>query len=186
MKCFSIAEFLSRIASQPELQKVAKKRVYKKGEHIFTQGECCADVFFMSRGLVKLYFDTVDGKEWIKSFVADEGIFGSRSAQSTDEGSLFSVVCLEETEVLVLPYGVFESVCLGHVDIAREVFRFTQWLGLKKEMREYQLLCLSAEERYQKFISESSDLAGRLTQVDIARYLGITPIALSRIKKRLA
>lgn len=172
--------------SQPALQAAARVRVFKKGEHVFSQGEKCADVFFIRRGLVKLYFDTVDGKEWIKSFVADEGIFGSRSAQSTEQGSLFSVVCLEETEVEVFPYELFERICLSEPDIAREVFHFTQWLGLKKEMREYQLLCMSAEERYLSFIKNSSNLASRLTQVDIARYLGVTPIALSRIKKRVS
>jgi len=66
------------------------------------------------------------------------------------------------------------------------VFNFTQWLGLKKEIREYRLLCLSAEEAYKDFLQMNPKLLERLTQVDIARYLGITPIALSRIKKRLS
>ncbi len=186
MQIFTISTFLTKLLAHEELRRQQRHRVYAKGEHVFVQGEVCADVFFMRRGLVKLYFDTVDGKEWIKSFVADEGLFGSRSAQSMAGGSLFSVVCLEETELLSFPYAVFERVCLSEPEIAREVFQFTQWLGLKKEMREYQLLCVSAEDRYRQFMQQSAALAARLTQVDIARYLGITPIALSRIKKRVA
>ena len=50
----------------------------------------------------------------------------------------------------------------------------------------YDLLCRSAEERYRVFLAQEPALADRLTQSDIARYLGITAIALSRIRRRLA
>ena len=59
-------------------------------------------------------------------------------------------------------------------------------MGLKKELREHDLLCLSAEERYRNFLNDSPALVERITQMDMARYLGITPIALSRIKGRLS
>lgn len=45
-------------------------------------------------------------------------------------------------------------------------------------------LALSPEENYRQLLAESPDLAQRLTQNDIARYLGITPVALSRIRGR--
>jgi len=139
----------------------------------------------MYSGLVKLYFNTLEGKEWIKSFIPDRGVFGSRNAQSMGKPSPFSALCLEETKILSIPYDAFEQVIFEDLALSRAVFHFTQWLGLKKELREYQLLCLSAEEAYQEFISANPSLVERLTQIDIARYLGITPIALSRIKKRL-
>ena len=85
----------------------------------------------------------------------------------------------------VYPYELFQNVCYEDTALVRMFFDFTQWLGLKKEIREYQLLCLSAEEAYADFKRTSPDLVKRLTQIDLARYLGITPIALSRIKKRV-
>jgi len=56
--------------------------------------------------------------------------------------------------------------------------------SMKKERREYEFLCLSAEERYQLIREQTPDLLDRVTQNDIARYLGITPVALSRIRAR--
>ena len=53
---------------------------------------------------------------------------------------------------------------------------------MKKERREYEFLCLSAEERYRLLIKRSPDLVRQVTQNEIARYLGITPVALSRIR----
>ena len=60
------------------------------------------------------------------------------------------------------------------------------FISQKKEQREYEFLNFSAEERYQKFAAENAQLIDHLTQNDVARYLGITPVALSRIKKRTA
>ena len=182
---FDFQSFIHNIVNHPELSEKVAVRQYSKREYMFSQGEVCRDVFFMRKGLVKLYYNTVDGKEWIKSFIADKGIIGSRASQTLGKASPFSALCLEETEVLKLPYAEFEQICFDDLSLARSVFYFNQWLGVKKEVREYQLLCLSAEEAYAEFVSENPGLAERITQIDIARYLGVTPIALSRIKKRV-
>lgn len=53
--------------------------------------------------------------------------------------------------------------------------------AMKKEQREYELLCLSAQQRYQALLARKPDIYDFVTQGDIAKYLGITPVALSRI-----
>lgn len=172
------------LMSNENLHAGSRMQTLVKGEHIFQQGDVCRDIFCLTSGLVKLYYLTYEGKEWIKSFVADQGMFGSRTCQALGAPSPFSVQCLESTQVLRVPYPLFEAACLGQPELALKLFNFSQWLGLRKEQREHELLCLNAEQRYQRFLYEHRALLGRITQIDIARYLGITPIALSRIKKR--
>ena len=58
--------------------------------------------------------------------------------------------------------------------------------SMKKERREREFLTESAEERYRMLMDRSPELFDKVTQKDIARYLGITPVALSRIRKRNA
>lgn len=186
MKEFCLDEFMTKILKSPKLKEYGHAKKYSKGQFIFNQGEVCRDLFCMHRGLIKIYYNTLDGKERIKAFIADKGLLGSRSSQALNIPSPFSVLCLEDTEITRYPYDLFENVCLEDMELARSLFRFTQWLAVKKEVREYQLLCLSAEDAYQEFKIANPKLVARLTQIDIARYLGITPIALSRIKKRLA
>ena len=186
MKEFHFDDFFRSLLSHPKFTGNCRRKRYQKGEHIFTQGEIRREVFCLHHGLVKLYFNTREGKEWIKSFVADRGVFGSRSGQVEGKPSPFSVSCLEDCEIVVLPYDIFEQICFDDPALARMVFLFNQWLGAKKEKREFQLLCLSAEEAYSEFVNSNPGLVSRLTQIDISRYLGITPIALSRIKKRLS
>jgi CRP-like cAMP-binding protein len=178
-------ELLDRILCHPRLRETGRKIHCGKGEHIFVQGEVCQDIFCMNSGLVKLYYNTLEGKEWIKSFIAERGMLGSRTSQELGLPSPFSAMCLEDTQLVRFSYPLFEEVCFSDLEMAKAVFHFSQWLGLKKELREYQLLCLTAEEAYLEFLNANPGLSDRLTQIDIARYLGITPIALSRIKHRI-
>jgi len=52
---------------------------------------------------------------------------------------------------------------------------------LEKEQREYEFLQLSATERYENFKFRYADIVDRLPKHQIASYLGITAVALSRL-----
>ena len=71
-------------------------------------------------------------------------------------------------------------------EIANNLIELLLHFSMKKEKREFEFLCLSAEERYCLLAETSPGLLEKVTQNDIARYLGVTPVALSRIKKRVS
>ena len=51
--------------------------------------------------------------------------------------------------------------------------------------REYQFLTMSTEERYLAFLREYPRLAARMSQREVAQYLGLTPVGLNRVVSRL-
>ena len=51
--------------------------------------------------------------------------------------------------------------------------------------REYQSLTMSTEERYLAFLQEYPRLAARMSQREVAQYLGLTPVGLNRVVSRL-
>jgi hypothetical protein len=55
---------------------------------------------------------------------------------------------------------------------------------ITRERREYEFMALSATERWNLFRSEHGKLLGRVQAYHIAAYLGITPVALSRLQKQ--
>ncbi|MNY73033.1 hypothetical protein D3C86_2117120 [compost metagenome] len=59
---------------------------------------------------------------------------------------------------------------------------FQQALLNKVELRNF-YLGTDATSRYQKFIERQPNIASRVSQTDIASYLGIAKQSLSRIKK---
>jgi CRP-like cAMP-binding protein len=57
---------------------------------------------------------------------------------------------------------------------------------MQQQERIGQLFSSTAEERYQLFLETYPHLQNRLSQVQIASYLGVTPEFLSRIRSRMA
>lgn len=180
-------DFRALPVSEDEKYRVGQSirpQVFKKGATIFNNGEVCTDVYLIRSGLVKLGYCTRDGKELIKSFIAEGGVFGSLYSQLTGKGATYSAVALEDVEVDTLSYSILEALCRNNPELRNLLLSFFQQLALSKEMREYEFLCLSAQDRYQSFCDRNLDLVARIKQADLALYLGITPVALSRLKHR--
>ena len=167
------------------IQQQGKPLTRKKGEHLFRQGDDDRNLYFLQSGLLKAYYLSEEGKEHVKSFIQSQETIGSLSAAYDNAQCTFGVICLEDCQLMVIPFSAISKEADDDIGIANEVIRLLLQLSMKKERREYEFLCLSAETRFKLLTERSPDLIERVTQNDLARYLGITPVALSRIKKRV-
>ncbi|MEM6708694.1 MAG: Crp/Fnr family transcriptional regulator [Pseudomonadota bacterium] len=156
------------------------------GDHVFRQGDTDRRLYVVESGLLKAYYLSEDGRETIKSFIQASDVIGSLSAAYQKGPCSFSLVCQEDSIVAPVDFDALLAESAKRPELAATVIRFLLSFAMKKERRERELLCLSAEARYRDLLDRSPDLLHRLKQKDIARYLGITPVALSRIRSRTA
>lgn len=164
------------------IQKISKVVYKKKGQHVFQMGENDKNLYFVNKGLLKAYYLTENGKEFIKSFIQEQELIGSISSVYGQKKCSFSIVCLGEVELLQIPFNKLFAEAQSNNTVAMEVIDMLFKLCMKKENREYEFLCLSAKQRYLSLLKNSPGIDNVVTQTDIAKYLGITPVALSRIK----
>jgi CRP-like cAMP-binding protein len=155
----------------------------RRGTSLLQQGEPRDCVFVLCTGLVKLTYVSAEGDEWIKSLIVDTGLFGS--ADGSVAASRFGAAAVEACTVAELPSQWLRRVAAEDAGIAAQITAFTAWLAERKLAREEALLCRTPEERYRDLIASEPELLARLPQGDIARFLRVTPIAFSRIKKRV-
>lgn len=167
------------------IQAEGTRRTLEKGEYVFHQGDCNTHLYFVQAGLLKAYYTDSDGKTLIKSFIQASNVIGSVNAFRNEGKCTFSLVCQEESALFEIPYGLIKHHSEKSLEIANNVIDLLMQFAMKKEQREYELLCLSAEERYRLILENTPELVSRVTQNDLAHYLGITPVGLSRIKKRV-
>lgn len=158
---------------------------FNKSDVVFRQGDDNDSIYYIQTGLLKAYYVTAGGKEYVKSFLKEADIIGSLTALTSEGGCSFTLICLEPSSLIRVPFS--ELLKLAEVDlaVANQLIRLLTNLAIKKERREYEFLCLSAEERYRALQETTPELLKRVTQNDVARYLGITPVALSRIRSRI-
>jgi CRP-like cAMP-binding protein len=167
------------------IQSISQPLQVKKGEYLFLQGDTNDSLFFIKQGLLKAFYQTHEGNEWVKSFLVEGDMIGSLQAVVGWGVTSFSLLCLEDCDLLRLSGANFLSRISEQPQFFQPINQMLLQLAMKKERREYELLCLSAEERYQLFCERDGHLLERLPQQEIAKYIGITPVALSRIRKRL-
>jgi CRP-like cAMP-binding protein len=72
-----------------------------------------------------------------------------------------------------------------HAQRFDRIFRILTENDLAKlQQRHLESISATAEERYESFLNDYSNLTNRLSQVQIASFLGITPEFLSRLRNR--
>lgn len=168
-----------------QLRSLGVEKTVEKGTVLLHEGMKLDSFFVIHEGLAKAYYTTIDGKEFIKSIIGEGECIASAQVIVQGEPCPFYLITLERTRFIEIPGTRL-------LELVRKCSEFTQFMNstllqiaMKKERREYELLCLSAEQRYRLFCQRNPRLLERLSQIDIARYLGITPVALSRIRKRI-
>lgn len=168
-----------------DLATLFSARSVESGERLVTTGERTDRFYFVTEGLLRLYYLDRDGREHNKSFVEAGGLAGTMSTQAADLPSPFDVQALEPGRVLLAHWYDLEAYYDRHPALERLARRFVEWLLARKVQRERDFLELDAAGRYRAFLSEHPSLEGRLANYHIASYLGVTDVSLSRIRRKL-
>lgn len=161
------------------------ERSLPKGAPVFAAADGSDDVFLLLSGLVKLVYTTAEGEDWIKSFILDRGVFSGRGASDAGAGESYGAVCLEPCRFVRLPRGFVQGAVAADAALAATYAEFAEWVLARKQAREAALLTMSAEARYRALRAGAPEALARLPQGDVARFLGVTPVAFSRIKRRV-
>lgn len=157
----------------------------EKHDHLIQTGDEVSYIFFLIRGIVRYYITTFDGHEVTKAFYKDSFLIGSFDVTFNNIPNKFSVETLSQAEFLKIPISNIRTLLENSHAFSKVYNRFITSVFIVKEKREIELLSTSAKERYESFLAEFPELAGKISGVTLASYLGITPIQLSRIKSNL-
>jgi len=119
-------------------------------------------------------------------FAVEEWWTGDLYSFLTQTPGNFIIDALEDTELLQISKDDLEKLyeCVPKFEC---FFRLIlQNAFVAQQQRINQNLSFTAEERYLHFIKKYPQLEQRLSQKQVAAYLGITPEFLSMIRRKLA
>jgi len=156
-----------------------------KGEYLHKVGEPATEMAFVLDGALREYFLTLEGLEFNKAFVFSGEFTGSLFDLMSDDVSTASVQAVKPCLMLTAPFEIMYRL-YDQYDCFQRLGRIiTERLFLKKARREYEFLTMDAQARYLALIEQYPKLENELPQYQLASYLGITPVALSRIRAQL-
>lgn len=161
-------------------------REYRKDEYLLRAGDISEWVYFVAKGILRQFYTTIDGKEFNKSFSLEDEPCGSFRSSLTQTPSRFSIQALEPSAVLQIRFDQLFALFDQDRHWERLGRKAAEYQTLINEAREAEFLLDDATVRYVNFRQQYPNLEKRITQYHIASYLGITNVALSRIRKKIA
>lgn len=150
-----------------------KKIKVKKGQILQRAGDLNTKAYMVESGLLRSYSIDEKGKEHIFMFAPEDWIIADNVLADVPAQLFIDVL---EDAVLVLMSKEF------NFDTNHTIKLFHRISVLQK--RVIMLMSSTAIERYEHFIETYPDVTQRVPQRMIASYLGITPEALSAVKRK--
>ncbi|MEH6577728.1 MAG: Crp/Fnr family transcriptional regulator [Amphritea sp.] len=185
LEYFSRAYGVLEASSFADLGIQGELRYYQKGEWLIRQGETAPQLFYLISGLARYLSVSPEGKEFTQSFALAPGLAGSTRAMVRKTPAMFSIEALEDIICLEFDWQHLFNCIKQDIGFLETYAHMMETLFIGKEERENSFVHQSAEQRYLYFIEQKGELLDRVPLQYIASYIGITPVALSRIRKKL-
>ena len=164
----------------------AKRKSYNIGEYLVKEGGTRKEIFFILKGLVRAYQINSKGEEITIGLYSENGFFCSPFNIFFNEPAQNDFVALEPTTVLSMDYEKLDVLVAKHPQLEANR-KLIYHAGIKEMIkRNSSFILLSPEERYLDFVQKKPELVNRVPDKYIAHVLGITPVSLSRIRRRIA
>ena len=164
---------------------IFKPRQIRKEDYFLRSGEPSTEVGFILNGVFRSFYIDQNGNDVTKYFYMKNEILLSYYAYLTHSESKYSIQALEDSDILAAPVSEFEKAVEGNYRLLLFYKKMVDGMLVKKENHASSFTLLSSEQRYQQFLAAYPGIEKCVRQHQIASYLGITPVTLSRIRKKL-
>jgi CRP-like cAMP-binding protein len=139
---------------------------------------------FVEKGLARFYIPK-EGNDLTFAFAFNNGFISAYDSFLTQSPSTYYIETLTATILWRLTYHDLQAI-YAETTIGNTIGRYAiEELYMENRRRELSLLNDTAEQRYLKLFTEQPQLIREIPLKYIASYIGITPQALSRIRKRI-
>ena len=169
-----------------DLLKNAKSASFKKKKIIFEEGSKDTQVYFLRKGLVRMYHIKENGEEITFSLIPEHNVVANFDFIATEKPSKFYYETLENCSFFRIDYQVLDSILSKNAKLEANRKYFLRKIIFNVKERLETFVLMNPEERYLKFITDFPDLTNRVPDKYIANVLGITAVSLSRIRKRIS
>jgi CRP/FNR family transcriptional regulator, anaerobic regulatory protein len=160
-------------------------REVKKKESLLREGELCRNINYVQSGVLRAYYLDKEGNENIIMFAINDWWVTDIYSFATGNPAVMHIDALENSEIFQLSKNDLENLFREVPGFERFFRIIMQNSYIREQLRSIQNLSLSAEERYLNFTQKYPDFMQRISQKQIASYLGITPEFLSVIRSKL-
>jgi CRP-like cAMP-binding protein len=161
-----------------------ENKIYRKKTILLKEGKVSNEVFYITKGCMRLFCEK-DGEELSTYFFTENMFAGSYDSFISRKPSKVSIETLEDCEVFTLSHKSLDELYVVFPKMNEFVRKSIEERFVVLHDLFISYILNSPEERYLTLHKDRPDLLNRIPQHQIASFLGITPVSLSRIKNRI-
>ena len=167
------------------LSNLATRKTLKTGEHIIKQEGTSSKIYFLTSGLMRSVRVSERGKEYTKNIYSPVSFVGPLSSILTEKPSFLTYEALTDCKVYEIDFEEFYNLTQTIIEISHVYNRVLEYLFVIYEKKQFESISLNATQRYQLLKKRIPNIDEQIAQYQIASYLNITAVQLSRIRKDL-
>ena len=171
---------LTELEKQKYISLLTQVKVKKKA-YLMQAGEITKYEYFITKGCLKVYTIDVDGAPHISMFAVEDYWTGDMASFITKQPSPYFIKATEDSELLGISRANYDLL-FQEIPKFERFYRILYQRSLISYIRRSNHgISLTAEERYIEFKRKYPKILNRITQKDLAGYIGITPEFMSKI-----
>ncbi len=159
--------------------------IIKKKTFLLRESEVCGFEGFVNKGLFRVYHIDQNGFEQVLYFAMENWWITDIDSFTNESPSQLFIEALEDSEVLLITKKEKEFAYENLPKIEKLFRVMTQKTHVALQRRMIDNLSKTADQRYLDFIEKYPALYNRLTNLQIAAYLGISHEFLSKIRNKM-
>ncbi|RLD28037.1 MAG: hypothetical protein DRI75_08000 [Bacteroidetes bacterium] len=168
-----------------KLQRLGKFKRIKANTTVARTGEIPTKYYFLVSGLMRAYYDSECGKVFTKNIFSPISFVASFTALINKNPSKLTYETLTDCKLYEFDYSEIINLCNTDISVSMLYSRILEQIFIGYEKRSLELLSLNATQRYLKLRERIPNIDDLIPQFQIASYLSITPVQLSRIRKNI-
>ncbi len=164
------------------IKELLKVETISKNEKYCEEGKTCKKLGFVVEGVFKVVRSDSKGNEFIPYFIT-EGHFAVALESFTEQSpSEEYIEALTTCKVITMSKDAFDKLEEQVMNFSRIISFLKERALIEKHKLKSEMLVDDAETRYAKLVEKHPTIIQRVSQNNIAQFLGITPYTLSRIR----
>ena len=153
----------------------------KRKEFLLLAGDVTTYEYFITKGCLKVYTLDEDGAPHISMFAIEDYWTGDISSFMSKEPSRYFIKATEDSELLGITRANYD-ILFQEIPKFERFYRILYQRSLISYIkRSNHGISLAAEKRYLNFKTKYPQIINRITQKDLAAYIGVTPEFMSKI-----
>jgi len=171
---------LTKLEKQKYISLLTEIKIDRK-TFLMQAGDITKYEYFITKGCLKVYTLDENGAPHISMFAVEDYWTGDMASFMTKTPSRYFIKATEDSELLGISRANYDLI-FQEIPKFERFYRILYQKSLISYIRRSNHgISLTAEERYINFKKKYPHIVNRITQKDLAAYIGITPEFMSKI-----